>query len=221
MPLQFLKTAYVSAVEAAGGLPLILPVTQDPATLEALADRVQGLLISGSGPDLDPSLYGETQDFSFRTMNPARACFEAAFLRLALERGLAVLGICGGMQILNVVLGGTLFQDIGGQIPGALAHRSEGGGRLLHEVRAEPGTRLGRMLGEGPVRVNSSHHQAVKSLGEGLRISAKAPDGVIEGIEHRGQRFTLGVQWHPEVLYAEEKSGRLVFQAFLDAARDL
>jgi putative glutamine amidotransferase len=218
-PTYFLRARYVSAIEEHGGIPLILPITQEPKVLQTLLKRIDGLLITGSGPDLDPKLYGQTKRFKFKLMSPQRAGFELKIARMAVEEDLPVLGVCGGMQVLNVALGGTLIQDIASEIKGALVHRQKTtAADPSHEVRITDGTRLSKIIREPVIRVNSSHHQAIKSLGQGLVVNAVAPDGVIEGLEHSQCDFALGVQWHPEFLYRQHEHHHRIFEAFLQEA---
>jgi putative glutamine amidotransferase len=218
-PTLFLRARYMQAVEAMGGVPLILPVTASKEIQEALLSKVQGLLMTGSGPDLDPALYGEEQQFRFKKMSRERADSEIALARMALEADLPVLGICGGAQLMNVVLGGSLYQDIASQIPGALDHRQKTAATgPAHGVAITPGTRLHAILKTDRLQVNSSHHQATKTVGPGLVVNAKAEDGVIEGLESPRHRFALGVQWHPEFMYARDEASRRILSAFLQEA---
>lgn len=214
-----MRARYVSAIADLGGIPLILPITQDLKVLQDLLDRIDGLLLSGSGPDLDPNLYGESKRFKFKTMSHQRAGFELTIARMAVQQSLPVLGVCGGMQVLNVAFGGTLVQDITSEIKGALRHQQkEAAVEPSHEVRITQGTWLSKIIKESVIRVNSSHHQAIKSLGQGLVVNAVAPDGVIEGLEHPQYGFALGVQWHPEFLYRPDDHHRCLFEAFLQKA---
>ncbi len=216
---QFIRSRYVRAVEQAGALPLLLPImpiTADRALLDALLDAVHGLVISGSGPDLDPGLYGEPPLPGSRLMSPERASFELGVVRAALASDLPVLGICGGLQVLNIAGGGSLYQDLPTQVAGALAHRPAAGAEeALHEIEVKPKTRLADLLPRR-LRVNTSHHQAVKAVAPGFIVNAVADDGVVEGLEHPGRRFVLGVQWHPEAMAPEQ---RRLFEALVDASR--
>jgi len=219
-PTLFLRTRYVRAVEAHGGVPLLLPVVSGQPSIDRLLDQIDGLLITGSGPDLHPALYGERPRFSFRIMRPERAHFEIALTRRALRRGVPILGICGGMQLLNVACGGTLVQDVARQIVSPLPHRQKGKGQdLSHTVVVEPGSLLFRIVNKRRLKTNSFHHQAVKRIAEGFRISARAGDGVIEGIEKTNAPFVMGVQWHPEYLFSRHRDARRIFLGFLRAAR--
>jgi len=218
-PTYFLRARYVSAIEELGGIPLILPVTQDLKVLQHLLDRIDGLMLTGSGPDLDPVLYGESKHFKFKIMSSQRAAFELTIARMAIHQDLPVLGMCGGMQVLNVAMGGNLVQDIVSEIKGALRHQQNVAAvEPSHPVTIAKGTRLHKIVKEPMIRVNSSHHQAVKSLGHGLVVNAVAPDGVVEGLEYPQCGFALGVQWHPEFLYRKDEPSRRIFEAFLKKA---
>ena len=213
-----LKRAYTDAVIHAGGVPWILPYTADRPTINAYLQQVQGLLITGGAFDVPPELYGEKSRPGLGALKRGRTSFELELLRRALESNTPVLGICGGMQLLNVALGGSLYQDIGREIPGSIAHEQEKDRRWpSHEVAVTAGTLLATLLGPGGVMVNSTHHQAVKRLGRGLVASALAPDGVIEAIELPRHTFCLGVQWHPELLYGSVPINRAIYRAFVNA----
>ncbi len=215
MPWYAVRQNYCDAVAKAGGLPLVLP--HEPDLSQAYLDTLDGLLVTGGAFDVDPALFGAASKHATVTTKDRRTAFEYAMVKGALARDLPILGICGGEQLLNVVLGGTLHQHIPDEIPGALAHeqpnpRTEPG----HAVAIEPGTLLHRTVGCATMHVNSAHHQAVKDVGPGVRINARAPDGVVEGIELPGKRFCLGVEWHPE--YAIDPGDDLIFAAFVKAS---
>ena len=215
MPWYAIRENYSAAVLAAGGLPVLLP--HEPDQADDYLDRIDGLVITGGAFDVDPALFGAgTRHATVRTKD-RRTAFELAVTRGAMARGLPILGICGGQQLLAVILGGMLVQHIPDEVPGALAHeqpnpRTEPG----HAVRVAPGTLLHRIVGVDELPVNSAHHQAVKSVPGGIVVDAVAPDGVIEGIEDPGQRFCLGVQWHPE--YDISPGDARIFAAFVGAA---
>jgi putative glutamine amidotransferase len=218
-PTYFIRARYVSAIQDLGGTPLILPITQDTRILKGLLDLIDGLLLTGSGPDLDPTLYGESKRYKFKIMSHERAGFELKLARMAVDRDLPVLGVCGGMQVLNIAFQGTLVQDIASEIKDALAHQQKAvASEFSHEIRITRGTRLSKIIREPVIQVNSSHHQAIKSLGQDLVVNAVAPDGVIEGLEHSECGFVLGVQWHPEFLYRQGEHHRRLFEAFLKKA---
>lgn len=211
---------YVAAVERAGARVRLLAVTERAAQVLA---EVDGIVLTG-GADVDPSLYGETPHASVTPAEPGRDAFELELARGALEADVPLLAICRGVQVLNVAAGGTLVQDIPSQLPPGLAHAvPEPLGAPCHDIVLRSGSRLAEVLGgeSGPTascRVNSRHHQAIQDLGQGLHVSAEAPDGVIEGIEKPDLRFCIGVQWHPENFWRTRAFAAL-FKGFVDAAR--
>ena len=216
LPWYALRQNYFAAVIAAGGLPVALP--HHPELAEAYLDRLDGLLVTGGAFDVDPALWGGGAPHPKVTLKPGRTDFELAAVRAALARDMAVLGICGGQQLLAVAFGGTLIQHIPDEVEGALAHeqpnpRTEPG----HEVEVASNTLLASVVGRSRLAVNSAHHQAVATPGAGAVVNARAPDGVVEGIEHPGYRFALGVQWHPE--YAVDPRDPAIFDAFIRAAQ--
>lgn len=216
IPTCFLRDRYVHAIEATGGIPLILPPLASPSkSARSILERIDGLLLTGSGPDIDPEIYGERRRFPFKTVHPKRFLLERELVRQAKKKGMPILGICGGMQLLNVAAGGSLYQDIKGQIPKAMQHQR--GGKPAHLIEVKQGTLLSKILKGDRLRVNSAHHQGVKQVAPGYVVNAKADDGVIEGIEAVGYPFVLGVQWHPEFLNADDQSETL-FKAFLKTA---
>lgn len=209
---------YAAAVEAAGGIPVVLPVLAPGKAAEVLA-HLQGLLLSG-GVDLDPSHYGEDPLPGLGRVTPERDAFELALARQALAAGVPVLGICRGVQVLNVAAGGSLFQDLGSQLKKVLKHRQEAPRwHESHAVRLDPSSRMAAILGVTEARVNSFHHQAVRVVAPGLRAAAWAPDGVIEAVESADGRFALGVQWHPEEMWNRYPLHLKPFSALVEAAR--
>ncbi len=215
-PWYALRQNYADWITACGAVPVALP--HEPALVPDLLDRLDGVLVTGGAFDVDPALFGAQTRHASVTTKDRRTEFEAAITRAALDRNLAVLGVCGGQQLLNVVLGGTLLQHIPAAVEGALEHeqpnpRNQPG----HSVTIVNGTRLAAIVGMDRLDVNSAHHQAVAEPGAGVVVNARAPDGVIEGIEHPGYRFCLGVQWHPE--FVLQKGDRRIGEAFVDAAR--
>jgi putative glutamine amidotransferase len=219
-PTYFLRGRYIRAIEELGGVPLILPLVADSHARRRLLEQVDGLLFTGSGPDLSPALYGERQQFKFPIMSSRRSDFELELARLAVQAGLPTLGICGGMQTMNVALGGTLYQDIPSQVESALKHRQDPPAtHVTHTVRVRTGTLLRRIVRRATVKVNSSHHQSVKDVAPSLVASATSRDGLVEAIESPSHRFFLGIQWHPEFLFDRFADHRRLFQALLRAAR--
>ncbi len=215
-PWYALRQNYCDAVKRAGGLPVLLPHdSQDAAHYGTLID---GLVISGGDFDVDPALFGDPTRHDTVTTKDQRTAFEVAMTRAALDHDKPVLGICGGQQLLNVVLGGTLIQHIPDTVVDALAHEQPGPRDVPgHAVQVMEGTLLHRIVGTDAIEVNSAHHQAARDVGEGVIVNALAPDGVVEGIEDPRQRFCLGVQWHPE--YELSAGGALIFHAFIAACR--
>jgi putative glutamine amidotransferase len=213
-PWYALRENYCSALVAAGGLPILLP--HEVEAVDAYLALVAGVVVTGGAFDVDPALFGASERHGSVTTKDRRTQFELALARRAVERDMPVLGICGGQQLLNVALGGTLIQHIPDEVAGALAHeqpnpRTEPG----HVVKIAAGTLLHRIAETDELPVNSAHHQAVKAVAPGLVVDAVAPDGVIEGIEAPARRFCLGVQWHPEYLLSE--GDRRLFAAFVAA----
>ncbi|MAI10778.1 MAG: gamma-glutamyl-gamma-aminobutyrate hydrolase [Rhodospirillaceae bacterium TMED167] len=216
-PWYALRENYAGVVVKAGGMPLILP--NESALVDDYAALVDGLIITGGAFDVSPALYGEGTAHDTVILKENRTAFELGITRKALERDIPVLGICGGEQLLNVALGGTLIQHIPDDVNDALAHeqpnpRDEPG----HPIVIEKNTLLHDIVGVTEMRVNSAHHQAVAAVSGSITVNATAPDGVIEGIEAPRQRFCLGVQWHPE--FEVDPNDMRIFSAFIDAARN-
>ena len=215
-PWYALRQNYAQAIAGAGGLPVALP--HDPALAAAYLDRIDALVVTGGAFDIDPALYGATGRHATVTLKEDRTAAELALTRGALARGMPVLGICGGMQLLGVALGGSLIQHIPDAIPGALEHEQPNPRHLPgHGVRILPGTMLAAITGAAEMAVNSAHHQAIAEPGKRAVVNALAPDGVIEGVEDPGARFCLGLQWHPEFLI--DPGDRRVFDALIAACR--
>ena len=211
-----LRENYATAVSRAGGLPVLLP--HEPEQTEAYLALIDGLVVTGGAFDVDPALFGADTRHASVTTKDRRTAFELAITRGTAAADKPVFGICGGQQLLNVALGGTLIQHIPDEVPDALPHeqpnpRTEAG----HVVKVTNGTLLHRITGADELPVNSAHHQAVKALAPGFVVDAVAPDGVIEGIEDPRRRFLIGVQWHPE--YAISEGDTKLFAAFIAAAR--
>ena len=211
---------YVESIRRAGAEVVELTLAEAP---EGVVGRVDGVLLTGGG-DIDPALYGAAAHAAFDAAEPGRDAFEIALVRAALTADLPVLAICRGMQVLNVAFGGDLVQDIPSEVNGALHHDvREPRYAIAHEVWVSPTSRLAALMkddledGEN-CQVNSRHHQAVRHAGDGLEVTATAPDGVIEAVERPTARFCLGVQWHPENFWRTGEF-RPLFEGFVDAAR--
>jgi len=219
--LHAVAQSYVRAVELGQGAPLIIPPHLEQDHLRAIFERLDGLLLSGGG-DIEPAFFGEPSSGLLWQVDGQRDRTELALARWALAEKLPLLAICRGIQVLNVAAGGTLIQDIPTQMPGALAHNAvlRPLEQIAHTVEIVAGSRLAGLVGDGKVEVNSAHHQAVKSVGPGLVISARAPDGIIEGLEASNHPFCVGVQWHPEVLVADRPEMRRLFEGLVEAARN-
>lgn len=213
VPRLQVPEAYVRRVEEAGGLPLILPIANPAWACDYLA-LVDGLLVIG-GDDVDPELYGATPHPRLGPVDRTRDDFEIALVRAARRTGLPTFGICRGVQVMNVALGGTLVQHVPEEVPGALVH----GGRAddAHGIAVTPGSRLADVVGVTAVDVNSHHHQAIAAAAPGFVVTARSPDGVVEAAEIPDLPFFLGVQWHPERMATSESTRRL-FRRFVEAA---
>jgi putative glutamine amidotransferase len=219
-PAYFIGENYISAVREAGGIPVILPYSPDTKVIEKLAERIDGLLITGGNFDINPVLYGEDPIDEIGELNNKRTTFEMEIARIALRTDMSVLGICGGEQLLNVAGGGSLYQDIETQVKGASSHQQKiPKSETHHSVIIEPDTKLHSILECETIEVNSTHHQSIKEVGKGFVPNAKAHDGIVEGIESDSHRFILGVQWHPESLYQKEKRFKSLFEAFVKSCK--
>ena len=212
---QYLKEQYARAIEAIGGTVRVIPHEADA---ETALDGAAGLILSG-GSDVEPALYGCAREEACGEACAMRDALELKLLRVCRERQLPVLGICRGCQVINVFFSGTLTQDIPTKYGSCHRHAKDNPAPFDHEVRAVPGTRLFRALGER-AQVNSYHHQAVDRLGDGLIASAFAPEGFPEAVETRDPDwFVLGVQWHPENTFAIDEASKNVFELFREAVR--
>jgi putative glutamine amidotransferase len=213
---------YVEGVAAAGGAPVVLPPVVGRRAAEALLDGLDGLLLSG-GSDLDPGYYGEEPVAELGVTIPERDAFEMALLEHALRRQIPIFGICRGMQVLNVALGGTLYQDLPSQMDHMvlLGHRQDTPKwQPTHEVEVDGGSKVAKIMGTDELKVNSYHHQGVKDLASGLVAVAYSPDGVIEAVESGdlSKRWMIGVQWHAEAMRDAGPEHQKLFEAHVFAA---
>jgi putative glutamine amidotransferase len=216
----YVNSAYLHAVQQAGGVPVLLPPQLSKASLERLVRGLDALLLTGGG-DVDPATFGEAPHPTLYEVAPARDTLETQVTLIALEKKTPLLAICRGIQVLNVALGGSLHQDVATE-PGTQIQHSQKEAReqTTHKVTVTPRSRLGRVLGAADLEVNSFHHQVIKSLGRGLVPVAWAPDKLVEGVElDDDSQFVLGVQWHPEHLVGNSEPARRLFSALVTAAR--
>lgn len=213
-----MNDTYIRAILQAGGIPVVLPSYEDLSVIKPLVDRLDGILLSG-GDDVDPALYNRRANRHLGTVWPRRDAAEMAIAQYVIrETDKPLLGICRGIQVMNVAMGGSLYIDLPDE--GKLAHSLSMYPRHVttHDVEIAENTHLAAIMGSGKNRVNSFHHEAVKDLAEGFTVSARSlPDDVIEAIELPGERFVVGVQWHPEELTAMEEA-RNIFRSFVQAA---
>jgi putative glutamine amidotransferase len=220
-PTLFLPRRYCRAIHTSGGMPVILPPVASRSGLRKILQRVDGLLISGGNFDIHPRFYGEKPIAALGTINQERTEFELALIDEALKHDMPLLGVCGGAQAINVVLGGSLYQDIATQLPNAEEHEQGTKPQSGHRIKIHDGTRLRRIVRTQALKVNTTHHQAIKTLGEGLVVNATAQDGLIEGIESPSHRFVVGVQWHPEALALRDSHQRRIFSTFIAISKRL
>ena len=216
----YVNSAYLHAVQQAGGVPVLLPPQLSKSSLERLVRGLDAILLTGGG-DMDPAAFGEAPHSTLYDVVPARDALETHVTLMALKKRTPLLAICRGIQVLNVALGGSLHQDVATDPGTEIQHsQKEARDQTTHKVRVAPASRLARVLGAEDVEVNSFHHQVIKALGRGLTPVAWAPDGLIEGVElDDDSRFVLGVQWHPEHLVGAAESARRLFSALVTAAR--
>lgn len=208
---------YMEGIREAGGLPIMLPLDDDGADADQMAAMCDGILFTG-GHDVSPELYGEKNAGLCGEIIPARDAMETKLLKAALEHDCAVLGICRGLQFLNVSLGGTLYQDIPAQCPSGVDHHQSAPYHLpIHSVTVTGP--LAEAVGAETLMVNSCHHQAIRALAPGLEIMAKAPDGIVEAIRLPGKKFVWAVQWHPEFMQKVDEASKAIFRAFVEGCK--
>jgi putative glutamine amidotransferase len=214
---------YLTALAAVGGAPVLVPLlVRDTDALRGVYDALDGVFIAG-GVDVDPSSYRAERGAHCGRTDLDRDAVEIQLVQWAREEGKPVFGVCRGLQIINVAAGGSLLQDCAADAPGSQKHDyfpNAGHARdfLAHSIRVERGSRLHEIFGADEVMVNSMHHQVIAGLADGLVVTATAPDGLIEAIEAPGDAFTLGVQWHPEMLIDSDAGTRRLFEAFVEAS---
>jgi putative glutamine amidotransferase len=217
----YLARHYSEAVQAAGGLPVHIPLIPDRDFVKGVMNNLDGLLLPGSDSDVDPQRYGQQPHAQLGSVHPLKDETDLLALADVEERALPLFAICFGIQALNVARGGTLVQDIGSQHPNAIKHeQGQPRDRHSHRVRLLEDSVLGQLAKSESVPVNSHHHQAIATLGKELVATAWAPDGIVEAVEDpRGDRFVLGVQWHPEMGWEKDELSRALFDRFVSEAR--
>jgi putative glutamine amidotransferase len=212
-----LKRGYVEAVAEAGGIPVILPYSQ--VEVKEVGGCIDGLLLSG-GPDIDPVYFGEEPRHKLLRIDPRRDRSEIELARFFLKENRPILGICRGIQILNIAGGGDIYQDIDAQLKDTLCHRQDGPyWHPTHRVSIKRDTILFGLLGKEEIRVNSFHHQAIRNVSSDFIVSAKATDGIVEAIESSSEWFQLGVQWHPETMWRNYRIFEELFLGLVRAAK--
>lgn len=222
LPAVMVLQAYVTALVQAGGAPVLIPSDLPEASWDVLARRLDGILFTGGG-DIAIERFAGQPHPKVGGVDEARDAIELGLARSAAENKTPFLGICRGLQLVNVALGGTLYTDIFDQAPGALKHNNENPDiykertELVHPIRIETNSHVSALLGTAHLQVNSLHHQGVRDLAPSLRASAFAPDGIIEAVELPGHPFGIAVQWHPEWL-TDQEATRKLFKAFVEAA---
>ena len=217
---QMLNRAYIWAVEQAGGVPIILPVTREPDVISRWLGIIDGLLPSG-GVDVAPACYGQTPHPRLGDVDDDRDATELPLLRAALAQDMPIFAICRGIQVLNVALGGTLYQDLPSERPSDIVHSQEKlkipRDQFSHSIAIEPHTRLAEIIGADTMQTNSFHHQALRDVAAPLVVTAVAPDGVIEAAESQTHQYVVCVQFHPEETAVRDENSRRLFKAFIEA----
>lgn len=215
-----LKEQYIRAAMEAGAVPLAVPPLADERILDQYIAELDGWIVSG-GADVDPSQYGEEPLPELGPVLPERDLFEIGLIRKAAAKDVPILAVCRGMQVLNVAFGGSLYQDVRYFRGDHLQHQQKAAYPVAtHTVDIVPGSRLHRIAGKNQIRTNSMHHQAAKTIGSGLSVSARALDGIVEAIESASHRFVLGVQWHPEEMAGFDEDAKKLFRAWIEACKE-
>lgn len=213
--------SYVHAVECAGGIPLIIPYFEDAVTASEIVNALDGILFSG-GADISPEIYGERIKPTDGDIQPYRDEVEIKIFEATIKTEKPILAICRGAQLVNALMGGTLYHDIPTEYKTDITHRQPGEQTdFCHEINVKDGTPLRGLLGKERILVNSWHHQGVKWLGDGLSVMASADDGIVEGFYLPGKRYLRGYQWHPEKTYERDEYSKKIFDEFISAAKEV
>ena len=216
-PWYAIRENYCSSISKLGGIPI--PLSYDLKSINTFLDLLDGCIITGGAFDIDPSYFSEKKKFKSVTTKDLRTKFEIKLCNELLKKNLPTLGICGGQQLINVIYGGSLVQDIESEIKTNIRHeQTNPRNQTSHSVKIIKNTVLSEIISQETIQVNSAHHQSVKRIGKGLEINAEAEDGVIEGIEDPSLNFCMGVQWHPEFLI--KKSDKELLKNFIDKSKD-
>jgi len=216
----WMRLEYLEGVMEAGGAPVVFPFTEDEELVAQLTEMCDGIMFTG-GHDISPSIYGEEPIPQLEDVSEQRDRLELLVFKKAMELHKPIFGICRGIQFLNAALGGTLYQDIPTQYDTEIAHhQSEPYPVPTHQVNIVPGSPLAGLLGDGPIMVNSFHHQAVKDLAPGLVPMAWSTDGLLEAFYRPGPEYFWAVQWHPEMLFKNDENSKILFRSFVDACKN-
>lgn len=212
---SYVNEDYVNAVVKAGGIPIVLPIVDDLNLVHQQIESCDCIIISG-GQDIHPKFYSENQHRELGFVNSRIDLYQIELARLAIEKDMPLLGICRGMQVVNVVSGGSLYQDLS-ELSGEVLKHVQSGRRyeVAHKIQLESDSILNGIFGES-VMVNSYHHQSLKAVGDGLRVTARAEDGIIEAVEMIDKKFVVGVQWHPEMMLAGDEGMLGLFKALVE-----
>ncbi|CUI16755.1 Peptidase C26 family protein [Candidatus Protochlamydia naegleriophila] len=215
----FVGQDYIQAIVQAGGIPVVLPVVSDEGAVERQMELIDGLLLSG-GYDVHPLLYGEEPDALLQDLYPERDQYEIQLTQGAYQSGMPILGVCRGLQLMNVAFGGTLYQDVSRHSPFVLQHLQHAQVHVgAHTVELVEGTVLKNAMQVDLLLTNSFHHQSVKKVAPGFRVNALAKDGIVEGIEKVDHPFIVGVQWHPELMVEKQLEAGKLFKSFVEASK--
>ena len=216
-PWYALRENYCSSISNFGGIPF--PIVYDNKAINSILDMLDGLVITGGAFDVHPKYYSEKIKYTNLNTKVARTLFEINICKLALKKNIPLLGICGGQQLINIVYGGSLYQDIKKDLGSSIEHEQKNPrNQVSHSVNLNENSILYQIIKKKTIKVNSAHHQSIKKPGEGLTVNAIASDGIIEGIEDQSKNFCIGVQWHPEFLI--KNSDNKIFNSFIRASKN-